>query len=401
MFTSSFPFGNGEQFIETEIKYLSRHFNNIYIYPLVVSGDKRDVPGNVIVKSHQLYSPYQRISLLIRYFFQIIHVYLYELLFSKHRLKYLTKGRHHFNYLLHRFNDAEWLKKELENYDLNNTVLYFYWFDLWATVMSIVKLKKRKSYKTVARMHGGDYDEAQNPNGYFPFRYFEMSVWNDLVPVSNYGVNYLINQFPSRKKSFSLSRLGVKDNSINPSNTDEEFIIVSCSFLIPLKRVHLIVEILKHIQYNVRWIHFGDGPLLNEIKQLSTYLPNNIKTDFKGYVSNSEIIRFYAKQHVDLFINVSELEGIPVSVMEAISFGIPSAGCKICGVPEIVNQETGILLDLNFEPKDAASKIQTLLRSPEADKLRISARKFWKENYDAEKNYNDFIDKHLLNSCAA
>ena len=48
-FTNSFPFGEGEQFIETEIKYLSKAFKRIYIMPVAISDKSRYVPSNCTV----------------------------------------------------------------------------------------------------------------------------------------------------------------------------------------------------------------------------------------------------------------------------------------------------------------------------------------------------------------
>ena len=101
---------------------------------------------------------------------------------------------------------------------------------------------------------------------------------------------------------------------------------------------------------------------------------------------------------VNLFINVSELEGIPVSLMEAISFGIPIIGCDICGVPEIVNEQTGLLLEKDFDVKEAAAKIELFLGSKASDiNFRKGVKLFWNENFNADKNYPEFINKYLLN----
>ena len=48
----------------------------------------------------------------------------------------------------------------------------------------------------------------------------------------------------------------------------------------------------------------------------------------------------------DLFVNMSLSEGIPVSIMEAISFGIPIIATNVGGNAEIVNDETGVLIPL-------------------------------------------------------
>ena len=197
-----------------------------------------------------------------------------------------------------------------------------------------------------------------------------------------------------------MFRLGVNEQTVSSQKKSDGLVIVSCSSFIPLKRVNLIVDILKSIQTKVKWIHFGDGPLMNEVKQKAVKeLGENIISEFKGYVRHDDVIRFYKENYVDLFVNVSELEGIPVSIMEAISFGIPVTGCNICGVPEIVTSQTGFLWDVNFKPKEAAKQIESYLTVEESKKeeLRSSAKNFWNENFNADKNYKAFIKDRFLN----
>ena len=47
LFTSNYPFGKSEAFIESEINFLSKKFKNIYIFPNSSKGNKRDIPKNV------------------------------------------------------------------------------------------------------------------------------------------------------------------------------------------------------------------------------------------------------------------------------------------------------------------------------------------------------------------
>jgi hypothetical protein len=54
--------------------------------------------------------------------------------------------------------------------------------------------------------------------------------------------------------------------------------------------------------------------------EASSELPTNVKFEFKGSVSNTEVISFYQQNPVDLVLNLSSYEGIPVSLMEAIRF---------------------------------------------------------------------------------
>ena len=49
----------------------------------------------------------------------------------------------------------------------------------------------------------------------------------------------------------------------------------------------------------------------------------NISFELKGFVDNNELLQIYTDKCFSFFINVSESEGLPVSIMEAASAGIP------------------------------------------------------------------------------
>jgi glycosyltransferase involved in cell wall biosynthesis len=136
-----------------------------------------------------------------------------------------------------------------------------------------------------------------------------------------------------------------------------------------------------------RWVHFGDGP---ELKRVQNILVNNQnhETIFLGRVENKIVLEYYSKNKIDLFLNLSTTEGIPVSIMEAFSFGIPVVATNVGGTAEIVNPENGFLLPENPSVNDIKIAIENVIYHVEK---RNRAYQTWKEKYNAEKNYADFI----------
>jgi hypothetical protein len=71
-------------------------------------------------------------------------------------------------------------------------------------------------------------------------------------------------------------------------------------------------------------------------------------------------------------------------------------GCDICGVPEIVNNVTGLLIPKNFEPKKVATQLEDHLKNTFRDvQFRKGVREFWKENFRADNNYPEFISNNI------
>jgi len=93
-----------------------------------------------------------------------------------------------------------------------------------------------------------------------------------------------------------------------------------------------------------------------------------------------------------LVFRVSETEGLPVSMMEAISFGIPILSTDVGGCKEIVTSETGILIKKDFDDNEVAKMIEEEYRIKRFDKKgREAIRKFWESTFDSRKTTDYFM----------
>jgi L-malate glycosyltransferase len=106
----------------------------------------------------------------------------------------------------------------------------------------------------------------------------------------------------------------------------------------------------------------GGGALESSIRELITRLRlSNVK--FLGVVSRQEIGRFYDR--ADIFVNASNLDNMPVSVLEAFASGTPVATTEPEGMNYIVMHERTGLLSPPGNPSALAQNIFKLLREPE------------------------------------
>ncbi|OQA64609.1 MAG: UDP-D-galactose:(glucosyl)lipopolysaccharide-1,6-D-galactosyltransferase [Firmicutes bacterium ADurb.Bin262] len=111
---------------------------------------------------------------------------------------------------------------------------------------------------------------------------------------------------------------------------------------------------------------------------------------FNGAVPNREVYRFYAETPVSLFVNVSSGEGLPVSIMEAASFGIPAVATDVGGTSEIVADAlTGRLLKPDFSDADLAAAIADFAAMPAAAyaQMRERTREAWQAKFNSAVNY--------------
>lgn len=124
-------------------------------------------------------------------------------------------------------------------------------------------------------------------------------------------------------------------------------------------------------------------------------LPPNVSFVFRGAVPNEVVMEHYRSTRVDLLVNVSDSEGIPVSIMEAMSFGIPAAATPVGGTPELVQDAfNGYLLDKKDVPHSLSSVIERIAAMTDDDltTLRSRARATWEQSFNAETNYPVFYD---------
>ena len=115
---------------------------------------------------------------------------------------------------------------------------------------------------------------------------------------------------------------------------------------------------------------------------------------FVGQLPPAAVLPWLTRNPVDLFCNVSDSEGLPVSLMEAASCGIPMLARDVGGNREIVDASVGCLLPATCEAADIAEAIRGIIKLPESEtpQLRLSSRERWAQRFQAEANYAAFSE---------
>lgn len=407
LITSAYPFGSGESFVETEFPFLHKAFDRIIIIARNVTEPMtRKLSDDVIVFQYNVsstFSEFLRLPLLLVKNSSLISGIINQELSDRKSLHSplgLRQKIFLIRKLIKAFQFKEFIDLKIQSLGIfSDIIFYSYW--LTTSAHSIGLLDYKRCLK-ISRAHGSDLYEEKSSLGYLPLLKFVSEKLDSIFFVSEHGKNYFFKKTGSGDHKLIVSRLGISEPAVRtPEVSDKDIItIVSCSNLIPLKRVSLIIEALGCIKITrkIKWIHFGDGPLRNNLERLAETLlepKENINYEFKGQISNSEILEFYSRNRVDLFLNASSAEGIPVSIMEAQSYGTPVIATDTGGVSELVAPGTGFLLPVNFKPEDLAEKICLFLNMTEEEmkKIRNNAYENRKSKFDAQKNYREFIRK--------
>jgi glycosyltransferase involved in cell wall biosynthesis len=205
----------------------------------------------------------------------------------------------------------------------------------------------------------------------------------------------MVRTYPAYESRIHTVYLGTRDAGPGQFRKTP-LTVVSCARFNHHKRLDKIAEALLKTNVEITWIHIGDERLGQEIPGMTEYIRlkqelstrPNIQMQSTGALQNADIFRFYTHNPVNLFISLSENEGIPVSIMEAISFGIPVLATNAGGCGEIVTEQTGKLLPVNISTEEVARLIDAFgtsdLNTPE---FRSGVRHFWENHFSEQHNY--------------
>lgn len=393
-FTNSYPFGIGEVWKYNELNCLKDHFDKIVVIPNSYGGNNvaKSVPSDIEVQKPII--PYIK-KVKFKYFDFSLLKLLFRAMLCNSPVKYHLRDfkenkvwtkrtwikRWLTDLLLTRYYYRELSKRGVIH---TNAVFYFFW---GSGTASIVPYIENTNIRMIIKYHGADLYKERN-NGYFPIRNAQYNSVDAALFISKHGLDYATQHYPANKNKMHLFRLGVYHRGLSVPSKDGVIRIVSCSFLVPVKRVKLIVEALTLCKDNIEWTHIGGGSELEQIKERVVNLPGNVKANLVGIVKPDRVLDFYIDKPVDLFLNVSSSEGIPVSIMEAMSAGIPVYATNVGGTSEIVSDKTGKLLNPNVSPKELAQLLNEFTRLPLEVKLELRNNAFncFNTCYNGEQN---------------
>lgn len=403
----NYPISAREFFVDDEMRVIADKFEKVIV---CTAAQQHDIGLNRYVSENMVVEQFSRVAMeegkwksvfqmfspmFIREFFFALRLLPIRYWISAFKIMYVEMHR------AKRVKDYVCAIVQKHHLSIDNCIFYSYWHDYKAMALALLR-RENPNIKCFARAHGWDvFAERQTPP-YLPFKNFIIENLTKTISISDAGKKAFetyLNKDLTEK--VVVSRLG-KFNDSPPlfHKTNDDFVICSCSNINPMKRVHLIVEILSKMKVNnITWIHFGAGyeECMKKIYETIERQYPQLKYELKGMVSNDCLLDYYAQNHIDLFINVSDNEGIPVSIMEALSAGIPVVATNVGGTSEAVNNHIGFLIERDFDINVTAQLLDNYLMSPSGQQMayRKKAYEFWKNNYEAQMNYTNFVSKIL------
>lgn len=403
--TDHYPYNTGEEFFEQEIDILCRAFERVFICPVRTEAGAvltRPLPSNV---RSFLLPPSSIPSWKLRAILKLPRI-----LWGKEKMVETP-----LRDFLHWGMDVRFASIALdvrdrfvrtfpweEIEDADEILIYSYWFFTGAAVGGMLKRNElqRKTVRVIARAHAYDVDEKDAPRGYIPSRRYVMEAVDRVYPISDYAAAFIRRRFPDQEHKIQTSRLGVpatrEDKRIKPRNLH----IVTCSHLAAYKRVWLTGEAVVELAsrgHRVSWTHIGERnqQALDALKEDILRQAPSAELDFKGYMKNPQVREYYVTTPLTCFVNSSDGEGVPVSIMEAQATGLPVVATNAGGTAEIVSDKVnGRVIPVTTTPQELADAIEWVhaLDEVEYQALCANARETWQEKSHADKQYVSFIE---------
>jgi len=239
-------------------------------------------------------------------------------------------------------------------------------------ILAYLLSKTKKDVKLIGTQHGmlEAYGGSRSLKNRFvsKLNFLVLSrCFQNVVAVSRDIQMSFVNQY-----GFSKDKVKVIHNGINISENvhsrkeKDTFVIGSSGRFFPVKDYPLMVEVAKEVSKitsNIRFELAGDGPEWSKIRGLIKKCGMDGRFILRGFLS--DISPFY--QGLDVYLNTSFHEGIPISVLEAMAYGIPVIASKVGGLIEILGDGVQGFLIEGRNPRDFAERCIALY---ENDSLR-------------------------------
>ena len=240
---------------------------------------------------------------------------------------------------------------------------------------------KKQPWKYVHTVH----NIAEKEAGYYERVLRKMYLKKGLI--SHIGISNKISESISEiyKKSAAKTIYNGIVLTNNQVKTDKKFDLI-CVARFSQQKNHILLlkafQILKTKYQELSLLLVGEGELMEEAK---SFVNREQLTDIVFYGQTNDVGTLMAQSKI--FVLSSLYEGNPISVLEAMSCGLPIVVPNVGGIPDVIkNERNGLLFDVN-NLDGLVGSIEILMNNKElADSI--------------SKNNLEDIQKYSIQSCA-
>ena len=238
------------------------------------------------------------------------------------------------------------------------------------------------------------FDEFQVKNYGFSIslqkkvRSFSIKKSDIVVTPSKHLKNFILNLGFKNKIEIINNGVFIPEENTNIF-TNDQINITIVSRLVSHKNIKKIIRAISDLNDPLIYLNIiGDGPELNQLQKISLESKNKENIIFHGKLNRDDINHIFLKS--DIYIQASNYEGLPHSLLEAMSYGIPVLCTPVGECKEILgNEDRGYILDLPVSKNNIKSKISEIIGEKNiANKKGERGKDFINEKYNLTNSFN-------------
>ena len=238
------------------------------------------------------------------------------------------------------------------------------------------------------------FDEFQDKNYGFSIslqkkvRSFSIKKSDIVVTPSKHLKNFILNLGFKNKIEIINNGVFIPEENTNIF-TNDQINITIVSRLVSHKNIKKIIRAISDLNDPLIYLNIiGDGPELNQLQRISLESNNKDNIIFHGKLNRDDINHIFLKS--DIYIQASNYEGLPHSLLEAMSYGIPVLCTPVGECKEILgNEDRGYILDLPVSKNNIKSKINEIIGEKNiANNKGERGKDFITEKYNLTNSFN-------------
>ena len=241
---------------------------------------------------------------------------------------------------------------------------------------------RKNGTKVIYTAHGFHFYKGapiQNWLIYYPIEKILSSFTDCLITINNEDYNMAVNRHFKAKTIKHVHGVGIDVNHFKPATpsqkaalrmkygyAQDDYILFYAAEFNKNKNQQLLIHTLALLNNSIpraRLIIAGEGPLLDECKQLAVQLGVQNKIHFAGFRNDIDSLL----QLSDVAVASSLREGLPVNILEAMASRLPIIATNNRGHRELVKNNGNGFIPVAHEPSLFASKILSLYKNPDAE----------------------------------
>lgn len=219
---------------------------------------------------------------------------------------------------------------------------------------------------------------------------------NAVITVSAANAQHMVNNLGAPVNNLSVIPCGVDTDWFKPNLPahSKAPLLVCVARMRPVKNLPVLLRacaMLRDQGIKFRCVVLGDGDDRPMLETLRASLNLESVVQFEGLASQESVREYWQQASVGLLTSLSE--GMPVSLMEALSSAVPVVAPAVGGIPEMVKQGVnGFVVPVN-NPEAVAGAVSQILNDPEmARQMGSAARETALERFSVDAQVDKLLD---------